>query len=148
MSSGFDPNTISVDGLDELMAAFRDLPVEIQAKLDPAVTTAGNYVIAKARVNLNRMNGVGGIGHSLYVKRSKRQDLKLIGYITHHSDVSDYAAPLELGHLLRRTKGGYAYGSVAPRPWLRPAADESRETVQQFMVYGINQVLDEMGGKK
>jgi hypothetical protein len=62
--------------------------------------------------------------------------------------VQAYAAPLELGHLLRETPKGWAYGHVNEHPFMRPGADKSRDAVQKMIINGIDDTLKNMGGMK
>ena len=142
-------NAISIQGLDALIIAFSRLPEEAVVKLTPTVQAAGGVVLGHAEHNALNLNGTGQLSRSLYFKMNKNKSKYVItGHISWGKDVSAYAAPLELGHLLRRTKGGYAYGSVAPRPWLRPAADTSRPLTNKMIEEKMGRILDEMGGQR
>ena len=54
--------------------------------------------------------------------------------------------PLELGHKL--VKNGQVVGDVNEHPFLRPAADESKDDVVNAIADAMNKALEQMGGKK
>jgi len=142
-------SAIQIQGLDVLVLAFSELPEEAVVKLTPTVQATGGVVLGHAVHNALNLNGTGQLSRSLYFKMNKNKSkYVIIGHISWGKDVSAYAAPLELGHLLRRTKGGFAYGYVEAHPWLRPAADTSRPLTNKMIEEKMGRILDEMGGQR
>lgn len=142
---------VEVDGLDELVDAFLKLGDEAMPKLKRAADAAGAVVLAKAKekapVNL------GTLQKSLRLKKKTWRKGQLVTYssVTWGNDVREYAAPLELGHkfYFKDSSGRVIRrGEVAPRPYLRPAADESKDQVFRIITGAMNEAIDAMGGRK
>lgn len=52
-----------------------------------------------------------------------------------------YAVPVELGHRVK-SHGKYTGSSVEERPFMRPAADESKKDVIDMMITDLNKTID------
>jgi len=145
MADGFE---IKLEGLDELIEAFAKLPDEAAEMIKPAVEQAGKLVLEKAKEKVPVDSGK--LRDSLRLKKARQRpdSSGVIHYITWGPNVREYAAPLELGHAIRFKKGGPTHGRVAPRPYLRPAADESKEQVLDIVAKAMNRAIDEMGGRE
>jgi len=145
MADGFE---IKLEGLDELIEAFAKLPDKAAEMIKPAVEQAGNLVLEKAKQKVSV--GTGNLRDSLRLKKGRLKPGRagIIHNITWGSDVRGYAAPLELGHSIRFKKGGPTLGKVEARPYLRPAADESKEQVLDIITNAMNKAIEEMGGRK
>lgn len=135
----------SLEGLDELIADFMKIGETAMPKLNTAVTDAGNVVLEKAKSKVSVRTGK--LRESLKLKKGVTKGYKAYTTVTWGNDVREYAAPLELGHAIKFQKDGKVMGHVAPRPFLRPAADESEQQVTDVIVDGINKALEEMGGR-
>jgi hypothetical protein len=135
-----------VEGLDELMKAFSDLGTDAIYKLaDPSVEAA-ELILNRAKSKINDQSGE--LENALEVKRPGRQRNKqayrIFAKVGFKPRQGMHGVPLELGHRL------YFFGKktlkdVKPRPYLRPAADESKEEVANIMANGMNKVLEEWG---
>ena len=143
---------IEVEGLDELLKAFDALPVEAIDILSESSKTAANIVLEAARDNIHDVTG--DLSKNLKVRpptAANKRKYRVIARVGFGKDAM-HGVPLELGHriVLRNRKTGrkFAVGTVDEKPFLRPAADDNRQMVQDIMVAGMNRALEEMGGKK
>jgi HK97 gp10 family phage protein len=85
-----------------------------------------------------------------YSKSSYSSTIYTVGfkYVTYSNKGGvNYGHLVELGHKLRRTEGGPVVGKVQQKPFLRPAADTSKEQVYNILVDAMNKGLEEFGKK-
>lgn len=127
-----------IEGLDEIIDDLNAFGVAGQEEVKPYIDKAGDILLKKTRekVPVN----TGALKASLFLKRSKKRR----GYqniLTWGDDVRAYAAPLELGHGLVYM-GHPTTKYVQAKPYLRPAADESKETVYKTVFAGLIKALD------
>jgi len=139
-------NTGGIKGLDELIDAFMDLPIEAMDYLKIASDEAGAIVLVKAKQKVPVKTG--NLKSKLKLTKAKRSDKRpyFIASRISTSKGASYLVPLELGHKLVRN--GKTIGTVKERPFLRPAADESKEEVAAIMTAALNKAIDKMGGLK
>lgn len=132
-------------GLKELMRAFIKLGDEAMPRLKQAADAAGAIVLAKTKAKVPVKTGK--LHDSLTLKKMHVKKGKYVNYsrVTFPSKVK-YGIPLELGHKI--VVKGRKVGTVKEKPYLRPAADESKEQVISIIVTAMNKALDEMGGKR
>jgi HK97 gp10 family phage protein len=138
-------NNFEIIGLKELIKAFEqfgDIAVE---ELRKKVDEAGEILLeaTKAKVPVKS----GKLRDSLYLKRPTSKKWVIANILTWGDDVRDYAAPLELGHHLV-FMGHDTDRRVPAYPFLRPAADESREKVFKIIIEGFDNSLEKLGGLK
>ena len=103
-------------------------------------------MLDKARRNVR--DKAGTLSRSLKIIKPGKKKAKsgvIYARVTFGKDAA-YGVPLELGHRLVYF-GKKTYQHVNERPFLRPAADESKEDVADIMAAGMNKVLDEWGEK-
>lgn len=137
-----------VEGLDDLIKAFADLGTDAIYKLaDPSVEAA-ELVLKRAKSKIN--DQTGELENALEVKKPGRPSkhlkkaYRIFAKIGFKPRQGMHGVPLELGHRLY-FMGKKTYKHVNERPFLRPAADESKEDVADIMAAGMNKVLDEWG---
>lgn len=135
---------VEIEGMDDLIKAFSNLGEDAFIALKPSATEAAEIVLNKARGKIR--NRTGTLSRSLKVVKPGNKKAKsgvIFAKVTFGKDAA-YAVPLELGHRL------YFFGKktlkdVPEKPFLRPAADESKQEVADIMAKGMNKVLDEWG---
>lgn len=138
---------IEIEGLDELVKALADLGEDAVQKLAPATIEGANIVKEKAKTKIHDVTG--DLSKSLKVsKPSKKSKNKYIVMSrVQMGKGGKHGVPLELGHRLWYF-GHKTLSDVAPHPFLRPAADESKEEVIGLIVDAMNKTIDEMGGRR
>ena len=143
-STGF---TMEIEGLDALMASFNELGENAILKLSEPSVEAANKVLEKARSKIR--DDTGTLKNTLKVtkpgrkRKSKYRIFAKVGF----GKGGMYGVPLELGHRLVYM-GHRTYKTVHERPFLRPAADESKDQVVSIMVDAMNRIIDESGGSR
>jgi HK97 gp10 family phage protein len=134
-----------IEGLDELMrdlAAFTD---DAMPALNDASSTAAGIVLARAQSLVPVLTGNLLVKLRRTKKKLKRGDTVTFSTVSFGKGAA-YGVPLELGH--RIVSHGKKRGKVAARPFLRPAADESRPLVEDILIAAMNRELDRLGGTK
>ena len=136
----------TVEGLDELISAFQKLGDEAIPYILQGSNEAGGEVLRKAvsKVPVD----TGNLKQKLKVikaKKSAKYPYRVFSKVTFPKEAA-YAVPLELGHNL--VIDGKKVGVVKERPFLRPAADESKENVVKAIAASMNKALGEMGGMR
>lgn len=133
----------NIIGLDELLKDFAQFGKDGLEKLKPHVDRAGDIVLNKAQEKAPVRSG--DLRNSLYLKQQRASDKPIYQKtLTWKTKVRDYAAPVELGHSIKFQKDGKVYGHVPAQPFLRPAADESKEQVVKTIVNGIDRELQKL----
>ena len=137
----------SIEGLDELIEAFMKLPEDAMQYVKDGSNEAGNVVLAKAQakvpVKTGNLKGKLKLGKA---KKSSKNPYQVFSKVTAGKGAA-YMTPLELGHHLV-FMGHDTDTDIEPRPFLRPAADESKDEVASIIAESLNKALDEMGGNK
>ena len=134
----------SIDGLDQLMkdlAAFGD---RAMPGLKSVSDAAGELVLRRTKAKVPVLTGNLKLHLVLKTKALKPGDPYTSCRVTFGKGAA-YGVPLELGH--RIVVHGRVVGDVSPRPFLRPAADESREEVTGMLVEAMNKELEKLGDK-
>ncbi len=134
---------VSIEGLDELIQAFANLPEDMIFDLmDPSVAAA-RVVAARAKTKIR--NRSGDLSRAITVikpgKSSSKKAYRIFAKVTFKKK-GMHGVPLELGH---KTVSG---DKVEAKPFLRPAADESRADVERIMADSMRKTIDNMGGLK
>ena len=134
-------NNFEIVGLDEIIHDLNMYGTEGRAAVKPFVDEAGDILLNKTREKVPV--DTGALKKSLFLKRPRSKKGLLQNILTWGNDVRAYAAPLELGHGLVYM-GRPTNKHVAARPFLRPAADESKETVYKTLYAGLNKALERL----
>ena len=132
-------------GLDELIKDLEVFGKEAKKEMRPVVNEAGDVLLAKTKGKVPVKSGA--LRDSLFLKRPNYRRMYVANTLTWGDDVRAYAAPLELGHNLVRF-GKPTLTHVEARPFLRPAADESKEKVARMIVLGMDNALEKLLGGK
>lgn len=135
---------IKTEGMDELIKAFSALGEEAYEALRPSATEAAEVVLSKARSKIT--NRTGNLSRSLKIVKpgkKKAQSGIVFAKVTFGKDAA-YGVPLELGHRLVYF-GKKTLRDVPEKPFMRPAADESKEEVADILAKGMNEILEEWG---
>ncbi len=135
-------------GLDELVKALDEFGGFAMPVLQKRSTQAADVVLQRARQKVPQKSRA--LHNSLLVKEKplERGKYRVLAYVTWGDDVREYAAPLELGHNVRFGKDAPVVGYAQPRPFLRPAADESKKDIKRAVIDAVNEALVEIGGLK
>lgn len=133
---------LKIEGLDDLVRDFAKLGEGAIEKLREPSIEAAERVRYRAWWNINHKSGELGKGLKV-VKPSKPKNNKIYARVSFGKNVA-YGVPLELGHRLW-FMGRKTNKDVPEKPFLRPAADESKEEVADIMARAMNKVLDEWG---
>jgi HK97 gp10 family phage protein len=136
-------------GLDELIKDLQGFGEKAIQLLKPAADEAGEIVLTKAKAKVNVSDEIAKHAHlrevlKLVKSRVKKGECKYSNKITFPKSAA-YAVPLELGH--RLVRNGKKIGTVKEKPFLRPAADESREKVENIFINAMDRALKELGDK-
>ena len=135
-------NNFEIVGLDDIIRDLSNFGPEGQAEVKPYVDKAGDILLDKTREKVSV--DTEALKKSLFLKRLRSKKGLIRNILTWGNDVRQYAAPLELGHGLV-FMGHPTLKFVKAKPYLRPAADESKEAVYKTIFDGINKALDKLG---
>lgn len=144
-----------IDGLEELIKQLPPLTNNAMNRLEDAANRGGNIIlqkaISKAPIGYKKVNGSLEMSGKLMenlkwkpAKSNQQQKFKTSGYVW-FSDDTKYGIYVELGHKLVRN--GKTIKTVQEKPFLRPAADESRTKVRNIMTDALNDVIKNYGGE-
>ena len=135
---------VKIEGLEDLIKEFSKLGEDAFDKLKPYSTQAAEVVLNRARGKIH--DRTGNLSRSLKVTKPSKKNTQsgLIVAKVGFSKAGAYGVPLELGHRLWYF-GKKTNMDVEARPFLRPAADESKEETANIITGGMNKILDEWG---
>ena len=133
----------NIIGLDELLRDFAQFGKDGLENIKPDINRAADVVLNKAKEKAPVKSG--DLRDNLYLKEQRKSEKPIYQKtLTWRSKVRPYAAPVELGHAIKFSKGGKVMGHVPAQPFLRPAADESKEQVVKEIVGGIDRELQKL----
>jgi HK97 gp10 family phage protein len=137
--------SFEIEGLDELLRDLAEFTDDAMPALQDASSTAAGIVLARAQSLVPVRTGNLLVKLRRTKKKLKRGDTVTFSSVTFGKGAA-YGVPLELGHriVVRKKK----VGKVEARPFLRPAADESRPLVEDILIAAMNRELDRLGGSK
>jgi len=136
---------IRIEGLDTLIKDLQKFGDDAMPALKTASDTAGERVLGRTRAKVPVLTGNLKLRLVLKTKALKPGDPYTSCQVTFGQGAA-YGVPLELGH--RLVVHGRMYGKVEPKPFLRPAADESREEVAELVTKAMDRELERLGDKK
>jgi HK97 gp10 family phage protein len=146
-------NSFEIEGLNELIKALEGFTDQAMPYVKDASNEGGAVVLEKAK-ELVPTDTKNLKEHLVLRKVSTINPNKPIAFsrVTAKKGAA-YYIPLELGHnLVSRTRKilgqGATIGFVKARPFLRPAADISKNKVVDITVNALNKALDNIGGLK
>jgi HK97 gp10 family phage protein len=132
-----------VQGLDELIKATRKISDKAMPALDIKSKEAAQVVLAKAQAKVPV--DTGNLRSLLKVTRmGKKKSAETAFWKVSFGKGGAYGIPLELGHRLVYM-GHQTDTNVQARPFLRPAADESKAQVADMIVKTMDKLLEEWG---
>lgn len=146
-TTGYKLNGVSVEGFDELADQLLAFGQDTIFRLGPATVECAELIAAKARTKAPKLTGE--LTNGIVVKKPGRQKshkaYRVFASVQLSKDAR-HGVPVELGHRL------YMFGrktlqDVEARPFLRPAADESKDQVAKIMMDAMNDLIGEYGGK-
>jgi len=141
--------TCGISGFDELLKDFNELGEDAILELAEPSTEAANIILKKARTKIHRTyNDDNDLYESLKVVgpgRKKGHATQIFSRVSIGKGGA-HGVPLELGHNVVRH--GDTFGNVKEHPYLRPAADESRDEVANIMTDYMNEIISEHMEKK
>lgn len=132
-----------IEGLDELITEFSKLGDGSIGKLREPSIEAAEVVLSRARQHTNNRSGDLSKGLRVTKPTKKPKSTRIYAKVGFGKDVA-YGVPLELGHRLW-FMGKKTNKDVPEKPFLRPAADESKEEVADIMAKAMNKILAEWG---
>lgn len=142
----YSKNQTIVEGLDDLISAFQRLGDEAIPYLMNGSNEAGGVVLRNAKLKVPVDSGNAKLRLKVIkAKKSAKYPYRVFSKVTFSREAA-YAVPLELGH--RIIVNGKNVGVTRERPFLRPAADESKEEVVRAIAASMNKALGEMGGMR
>lgn len=138
---------VKVEGLEELCRAFLAIGEEALPYLKEAADNGASITLAEAKEKAPADSG--DLKAALKVgkaRKSKKYPYRVFAKVT-FSKKGAHGVPVELGHHLIYM--GYdTKTDVKERPFLRPAADSSRDEVQDILINGMNKAIEQIGGEK
>lgn len=146
--------SVSVEGIEELVKAFNSIASDDTIyKLAEPSARAAEVIAAKARSKINTQPGAPDLADAIIVRKPGRsrghatQIFARVGFSQKAGDGGGgyYGAAVELGH--RLISHGKEIGTVKEHPFLRPAADESREQVADILTAAMNEIIEEAMSK-
>lgn len=141
--------TSEVEGLTELMKAFAELGDDAMPYVQKAAWEGGSLVLQRAKNKIPIRTGRAHYAlklRKMNVKPGKYYLFHSVTYATRGEDSAPYIAPLEFGHDIKSK--GRVTGHVKERPFMRPAADISKDDVVNIVKKHVGTALDKMGGER
>ena len=135
---------IKLEGLDDLIKEFSKLGEDANEALRPAAIEGAELVLGRVRGKIRDRSGT--LNKSLKIVKpglKKARSGLVFAQVTYGKDAY-YAKFVELGHRLTYF-GKKTLQTVPEKPFMRPAADESKDEVRSIMANGMNRILDEWG---
>lgn len=144
-------DAIKVEGANELVAAFGRLPFSMRKKvLRGALKEGAKAVKARAADNVrsvvsNQSTGLLARSISIYSGRgASRDQIRVIVAITANKTARNGARVGLYGSVLE-----FGKENQPPRPWLRPAAQQStQQVIQMTSAYGRQHLADAVADAK
>lgn len=137
--------TIEVTGLEDVINAFLALGKDAATSIKPTLERITTRVAMRAKQKVARISGDLADSISVTAARIKNDYVSSTVNVS-VSDKKDgwYAAAVELGHKIVRH--GDIFGAVKERPFLRPAADETKEEAYNMLIDAMNKEIDKQFG--
>ena len=143
-----------VEGLEQLIKDFDRLGDAAMPYLENAINYS-NKLLYRAVLSKIR-NRTGALAKAISIKapRVSKSAKKLISgaLLVRKTSECDYGIFVELGHNISKTKrtgddhsyGTNTLGYVEGKPFLRPAADENKETVATILTISMERAIREV----
>lgn len=128
-------------GDKELIDAFTKVGEDAIYAMEIPSVAAAKVILSKAKSNVPVDTGDLKRNLKVYKPGARNKKAYKIFARVGFGKGAMHGVPLELGH--RLVIDGKEVGHVNPRPYLRPAADESKSQVEDIMRDAMNQVIEE-----
>lgn len=128
-------------GDKELIDAFKKVGEDAIFAMEIPSVASAKIILAKAKQNVPVDTGSLKRGLRVYKPGVRNKKAYKVFARVGFGVGAKHGVPLELGH--RLVIDGKEVGHVNPRPYLRPAADESKSQVEDIMRDAMNQVIEE-----
>ncbi|RMD51894.1 hypothetical protein D6827_01200 [Candidatus Parcubacteria bacterium] len=139
-------NAISLEGLPQLTRRLQQLEFKLRRKVyRSALRKATKPILSRAKQLVTVDTGT--LRDSLKIRVTEQ----LFGYEAVVTPVKSkgkdpyYAHFVELGHVIRRKRGGKVLGHVEAKPFLRPAFDENYKRAISILAAEIRGALKRFG---
>jgi HK97 gp10 family phage protein len=141
-----------IEGLDELVKQVAKLGDDAMPFLKESADEAGNLLLKRMKNTTMFKDQTGTARKSLVLRKQLVKPKKYILFdsVTYKGTTKGSTVPgghhiplLEFGHKLVR--GGKVVGQVDKRPFMRDAADDSKNEVTDIITKYLNQALDNAG---
>jgi HK97 gp10 family phage protein len=139
---------IKMDGLAEVIAALEAIGVDVKSKQLQDVIKKESQCIIDTAQNLAPKD-TGNMAKSImFITKLDKQNREkvLIGlnsnYYNHYLGVM-----WEYGTAPRIQSNGRYTGSLAPRPFMRPALDQNKNKVTEGIIKGVDKILRDLAKK-
>lgn len=132
-----------IDGLDQLITQFASLGSDVLQKLETPTIKCAEIIAQKAKNKASVLTG--NLKANIKIKkprRSKKISTSIFSSVGFY-EKGFYGMHVELGHALPPTAAGSALRRVPEHPFLRPAADESKEECANILTNAMNQIIKE-----
>lgn len=151
-----------IEGLEELNADFRKLPGKLRERsLKRAARRGGKLIAERAKAKVLKRTGRLAASLSATVRNLGLTDIQaevgpksafkyekvelVLGTGKLLVATGWYAHWVEFGHIMKAR--GKVIGSIGPRPFLRPAADQSRDEVVSIVISEMNRDIERFNNK-
>lgn len=124
---------LKVEGVRELDEWFKTATPKLERQaLRPGVRRGARVIVTEAKRRVPVLTG--GLKRSLTVKmdatEARRKAGEITALATFRRPQGNHAHLVERGHDIKTTTDGPKLGSVAPRPFMRPAREEKKHAVR------------------
>lgn len=145
-------NSCSIVGLDELIKDLGKFALDAMPALNGASIACAQIILPKA-IAKSPPGKTGMLAKSIKLKKitlksgavSTQAQITCKGTVSNGENDAWYGVEVELGHRIVRNKMQIGYANA--KPFLRPAADESKEEVYGTLVGAMNKELERLGDK-
>lgn len=143
-------NSCSIVGLDELIKDLGKFALDAMPALNGASVSCAQVILPRAIAKAPK-GKTGMLAKSIKLKKIKLKSgaVSTQAQITCKGTVGEddawYGVQVELGHRIMRNK--MQVGHADEHPFLRPAADESKDEVADIMIGTMNKEMGRLGDK-
>ena len=134
---------IEIEGLDELVKLFDKFGDDAIPHIKAAADDAGDVILSKAKQKVPVKEGKLRDNLKLTKAKGTKSNPYNITAKVGFSSKTAHGVPLELGHRLVYF-GKQTDAKVEGKPFLRPAADESKNDVEQAITQALDKALKEL----
>lgn len=145
-------NSCEIVGLDQLIKDLGRFALDAMPALNGASVACAQVILPKAIAKAPQ-GKTGMLAKSIKLKKitlksgavSTQAQITCKGNKTTGESDAWYGVQVELGHRIMRNKA--QVGKAEEHPFLRPAADESKDQIVDIMIETMNKELERLGDK-